>query len=148
MKRSIANRSGNTIASMTEKGKTNKLVSLFAVATLVVATGCSNSNSADQVRSRCKDLDRDGYCDDEYCEDKNRDGYCDDGSGLTGSRFTYIDGKKMFYKKSGISRKSNSNSSSGSGSGFTSGSGSSKSKSGNSKSGIGSSNSGGWFSGG
>ncbi|WP_246258558.1 hypothetical protein [Kroppenstedtia pulmonis] len=146
MKRSIPNRSGNTKASATEKGKTNKLVSLFAVATLVVATGCNNSSSADQVRSRCKDLDRDGYCDDEYCEDKNRDGYCDDGSGHTGSRFTYIDGKKMFYKKSGISRKSDSNSSSGSGSGFTSGSGSSKS--GNSKSGIGSSNSGGWFSGG
>ncbi|OYD08208.1 hypothetical protein CHM34_08175 [Paludifilum halophilum] len=106
---------------------------MFAATALVVATGCS----PDRTAEKCRDRDKDGYCDEEVCEDEDQDGYCDDGSGRTGSSHVYRNGKKVYKKISGVSSGSKSK---GGGSGVSSGS--------KSKGGVGSSSSGGWFSGG
>lgn len=74
---------------MRKANQTNKVVGLFLVATLTVATGCSS----DQV-----------YSNEDDCFDDNNDGYCDDDGSSVGSSYIDYDGRRRYKKQySGVS---------------------------------------------
>ncbi|WP_028550372.1 hypothetical protein [Paenibacillus sp. UNC451MF] len=76
-----------------KNGRTHKLVTLFVAASLIAATGCSNTSANSN------------------CVDQNNDGYCDNGSGSGSTSRGYYggsSGKSVTSDGSSISQGSSS----------------------------------------